>query len=520
MNWKASYFRNLAGDFTRSPESRFRRGNLEGGDDRVKPIRRNSVFRAAGWLLTLSVLMQVALVGQKADAQQDTIKVIVADIVNVSKNPNASPTLGANATAAVYNELSGSAQGRFDVSSSKDVSDAAKEIGIRTPSGPGRQPNYTETELLRLAKRLQATAVVTGTVSATPPLRGRGVTVALSLKVKDLASGENINGGIANVVSNPRPGQGNDPEELLNKALEDASQLAIREIVAHQLVTSTVLNVTGSIAIINRGTRDGLKVGDELTVFRYIPNSEVIKVGKLKLARVYAGDSEADIRENTLGIAIEDQARVIYFPRGIIGSNSVVRPSTARGALSFSAIGATLAAIGIGVVVASAARGGQASVSDVSAESTSNALTAQVRIRWGDNVFGSAGVTQYKIFRIPDFAFSPSFASGTGGAGGGNGNTTVGTSGFPIGVSDVNRRQFDDTPSPSFRAFTFATGLNAALAGSNSNGGQGGGGGTTTGGCSSTSVALTTTVDFGFRPGVSYQYQVNAVVLRQRNLSG
>ena len=465
-------------------------------------------------------MMQVALVGQKAEAQ-DSIKVIVADIVNVSKNPNASPTLGVNATAAVYNELSGSGQGRFDVSSSKDVSDAAKEIGIRTPSGPGRQANYSDAELLRLAKRLQATAVVTGTVSATPPLRGRGVTVALSLKVRDLASSENINGGIANIVANPRPGQGSDPEELLNKALEDATQLAVREIVSHQLVTSTILNVTGSIAIINRGIRDGLKVGDEMTVFRNIGNSEVVKVGKLKLARVYAGDSEADIRENTLGIAIEDQARVIYFPRGIIGSDSRIRTSSARSALSFSAIGATLAAIGIGVVLASAARGGQSSVSDVSAEATSNALSAQVRIRWGDNVFGNAGVTQYKIFRSPDFAFSPSFVSGTGGAGGGggNGNTTVGTTGFPIGVSDVNRRQFDDTPSPSFRTFTFATGISAALSGSNSNGGQGGGT-TTTGGCASTSLASTTTLDFGFRPGVSYQYQVNAVVLRPRNLSG
>ena len=348
------------------------RGNLEGGDERLKPIRRSPAFRIVTWLATLTLALPIALLSPKANAQaQDVLKVIVSDIVNKNTSSGGS-ALGINATAAVYNELAGAGVGRFDVVSTKDVSDVAKELGIRTPSVSGQATNYSSQDLIRIAKRLQATVIAGGTVSASPQVRGRGVSVLLEVTIKDIASGENINGSSVRVTNNPRPGQSSDPEELLNKAVDDAAQKTISEIISHQLVASSILNVTGNIAILNRGIKDGLHVGDEMTVYRYTPVGDVIKVGKLKIARVYSGDSEAEIRENILGIATEDLARVIYYPKVVILNDGTFRPTASRTALSFSAIGATLSAIAIGVVLASAAKGGQASVTDVTAEPTSN----------------------------------------------------------------------------------------------------------------------------------------------------
>src|SRR5581483_6247342 len=114
------------------------------------------------------------------------------DIVN--KSPNGGQLLGVNATAAVYNELINAGQGKFYVFQTSEVQREAQTLGIRTPSVPGQPNNFSDPDLQRIAKSLGADAVVKGTVTTGPLVRGRPVQVALDVRIQDLASDEEING--------------------------------------------------------------------------------------------------------------------------------------------------------------------------------------------------------------------------------------------------------------------------------------------------------------------------------------
>src|SRR5262249_40319058 len=154
--------------------------------------------------------------------------------------------------------------------------------------------------------------IVRGEVATGPVVRGRPVTVALDVRIFDIASNEEINGGYDRNTVAARPGQPSDFEELLNKAVQDAALNTVRKGVQKQLVTATVLNVNGNLVILNRGTRDGIKAGDDLTVFREGPNGSKIQQAQLHVARAYPDNTEAEISRDIGGVQVEDYARVIY----------------------------------------------------------------------------------------------------------------------------------------------------------------------------------------------------------------
>lgn len=485
----------------------------------MKSIRRSPVFRATCWLLTLALILPMMLIRQKAQAQgQQVLKVIVADIQN--RTPSLTPNLGVNATAAVYNELSSQGQGKFFVYDTKTVLAEAQSLGIRIPSVQGVPSNFSQTDLVRIAKSLGADGIVRGVVQSDGSVvRGRPVFVGLDVRIYDIASGEEINGSITEERAEPRPGQAGDTEELLNKAVQDAALNVVRNIVQKQLVTATVLNVNEGIVILNRGQRDGIKVGDDLTVFREGTNGQKIQQAIIRAARVYPDNTEADIVRDIGGIQVEDFARVVYRSPQVLpvpgtNGNGHLRPSPRSASFSLSAIGATLAVIGLGVVVASAVRGGQTSVSGVTAEAGASNGSPFVRVRFSDNVFGQAGVQQYKIYRLPDFPFGT-----VGGGGNGNGGGGTNAAGVPVGTATPAVKEFDDQPSPFF---PYANGAGVLLG--NSNGGLNSGGNNNGGSGNNNQqcgvLIPSATLDTGFRPGMSYRYQVTAVILRQANLSG
>jgi hypothetical protein len=495
----------------------------------VKPNRRSPVFRAAAWFFALALIGPAAMQGTARAQAQQTLKVIVADIVN--RNRGGGENLGVEATAAVYNELLNTGAGRYYVFQTSEVQKEAQTLGIRTASAPGQPNNFSDPDLLRIARSLGADAVVEGSVESSGLSRGRPVRVSLDVKIHDMATDEDINGGIAQVTESPRPGQVADPEELLTKGVEDVAQDVVRQITQRQLFVATILNVNGNVAIMNIGTRNSLHVGDELTVYRQSP-AGTIRVGRLKAARVYPGDAEADIEQNVGGIQIEDLARIIYRPNAVlppVGSPGPLHNNPPRNNFSLGAIGATLTVIGLGVIVASSARGGQASVSAVTAEAGTQGSSPIVRVRFSDNVFGGAGVQQYKIFRLPDFPFGTlGTGNNNGGGGGGGGGGSVQVAGVPVGTATPTIREFIDLPSPNFRYANSGGwlvgssngGLNTTGGGGGNNGSGGGGGGGQQQGCTQAVPANPTTLDVGFLPGTSYTYQVTAVILRQANLSG
>ena len=186
-------------------------------------------------------------------------------------------------------------------------------MGIRVPSNPNQPANFSRADLTRLAKALNAEGVVTGRVNVATNKAGRVTSVAIDTTIVDAISEKEypINGAIVTQAVNPRAGEA--VEEAVTRAVGDAGLDAVRQMVQRQLVTATVLNINVETVIINRGTRDGLHVGDELLVLGYQPNGSTISKGIIKVARAYATDCECDATLNN-GISPENIARALYRP--------------------------------------------------------------------------------------------------------------------------------------------------------------------------------------------------------------
>ena len=496
----------------------------------MRNIRRSPVTRAFAWLMTLAMVAPVLTLdcmGAKAQTTQ-VLRVIVADFTN--KGKYGGEQLSIEARDAVYNELVNSGQGRFYVFGGQEVRQEAVRIGLRVPSVPTAPAYFSRTDLLRLAKELQADAIVEGQVGTPKPVAGRAVSISLGIKILDAASQEYINGGFSRTIATPKPGQSADPEELITTGVQDAALSVVREAVQRQQVSATVLQRVGDTIVLNKGLRDGIREGDELVVVRETAAGGRVKQGNIKVARAYATDAEAEVRKEVGAIRPEDIARVLYTTDIDInaGGESTKLPRTAR-PINFSLIGSTLAVLGLGVLLAQGARGGQSSVTDVVAEPfTRSDGTPGVRVKWRDNIFGQAGVVQYHIFRNPDFPYSPNIfgATTTGtGTGTGTGGTYV-VPNFPAGVSDGVTRKFEDATTyfPYNSGVSIIYGQAASAATTNSNGNSTGTSSTTTG-CGTLSFLIQSTlngttnvlvpVNTGFTTGRSYTYAVTAVILRQ-----
>lgn len=490
-------------------------------------IRKSRWTRVTVWVLTLALIAPMLLIGQRAARAQTAqpLRVIVEDFKSNTRSAN--DNLGRNATDAVYNELVASGQGRFDAIPEREVLAEAKAQGLRVPSVAGQPTNFSRFDYLRLAKALNADAIVTGQVAAIAP-KGRVTGVVLDVLVHDVAADADINGGQTKINLRPRPGMTEDNEELISNGLRDAALDVVRQLVQRQLVTGTVLNIVNGTVIVNRGARDGLHAGDELVILRDSPSGK-IRHGSATIARAYATDSEADIKENVGGIAPEDLVRVLYHPALVYDpgtGNAGLRAPSSH--VNFSAIGKTLTVLGIGVLVAVAIKGGQASVTNVHAEPGISGVQPIVRITWGDNIFGQAGVLQYHVFREPDFPFTSSGIGGNnngngGGNTGGNGGTTnVANFILPINVSGPTVREVEDRGAP-YSPYTIATtiitgsgnGGTTGVSGNNNNGG-GGNGNNNQGGCTIiTAGAVGALLNTGFAAGTTYRYDVSAVIQRR-----
>ena len=496
--------------------------------------RRNPAMRAAIWLTTLAYILPLLCLNSKPARAQtgQVLRVIVSDFVN--KGKYGGEQLATEATAEIYNEMANTGASRFYVYSNKEVTETAKRLSIRVPSVANQPAYFTRTELLRIAKDVGAESIVEGEVGTPTPTKGRAGSVQLGIRILDVASQEYINGGFAIAKAEPRPGQTADPEELILQSLRDASLNVVREVVQRQQVSATVLQRIGDTIVLNRGLRDGIREGDNLVVVRETTVGGRVKQGLLRVARAYATDAEAEVRNEVGAIRPEDIARVLYTQNWRI-TNDGFPTTTARTArpLNFSLIGSTLAALGIGVLIAEGARSGQTSVTGVVAEPTTDSQgTPQVRIKWRDNIFGQGNVVQYHIYRKPDFPYAPNVVSGTSSGGGGTGGTGGGTgtlfiSAFPIGVTSGQEHTYYDqfgTFNPFFRGVTIIIGT-AASALSNNNSSGGTGGGTTNVGCGAftyptviTGTAFPYPTSFGFSAGSSYTYQVTAIIQRQQSI--
>jgi len=517
----------------------------------LNAFRKNPITRGTIWLLTVAMAVPMLMLSPRAaHAQtQQGLTIIVADLVDLKTKKI--DQFSREATDAVAVELSASGQGRFSPFSSKDVRAAAAVLHIQVPSNPNDPLNLSTADYTRVARELHADGILTGDVFASTNSKGKVTGVVLEVKILDAASGDPINGAQSNLAIKVPVGSAAGPEELINKAVSDTALDVVRQMVQRQVVTGTVLNINVDTVLINRGTRDGLKNGDEVVILKNLPNGSRVNVGRVKIARVASTDAEADVVINN-GIGPEDTARILYRPQYIIGLGGVNQNNERSTRVNFSAIGRTATVLGLLVLGAVAIKGGQASVTNVNAEAGVEGGTPIVRVRFANLPYGQGNVLQYKLYRDPDFPFgvpgTGGTGGGTGGGGGGNGGgntggTTGGTTGtaglsspIPVNVSSGSRSEIIDRPSPND---PYATGVSVLLATSNGGvntggtltggggntggggGGTGGGGGGGTGGGGGGGGGLSgcgiqlVLIDTGFTPGKSYTYSVTSVVSRQ-----
>ncbi|MBI3720942.1 MAG: hypothetical protein HY248_00185, partial [Fimbriimonas ginsengisoli] len=253
----------------------------------MKRIRNSRAARILSWFLTWTMVLPLVtglIAPRSASAQQpapapvtNSMTVIVIDFANKSKTGG--DALARFATDAVAVELASS--GRFEVLRREEVARAAETLGYRAP--------FDQAQLARLAQQLGANAIVTGEVSKVTIEQKRGVeknvTVGLKVRVMDPSSGELINGAAELGGAVAKPGLSDD-EALAQEAISKAAVNAIHNINRYQLPEGTVLNTVGTPpdlqVLVNRGSRDGVQIGQDLIVLR-----SGVRVGRIRVTNAF-----------------------------------------------------------------------------------------------------------------------------------------------------------------------------------------------------------------------------------------
>jgi hypothetical protein len=184
-----------------------------------------------------------------------------------------------------------------------EVSKAARRLGIGKP--------YERPSLTLLARELRATHIVSGEVlffGTEGSSKLRVAKVEVWMRMRDIATNDLVNGAAS--VGEVKTSFYNI--DAFSRVTLSAAADCAAKMTSYKVPEGIILNTmsfTGPVApiLVNRGSRDGLALGDGLRVLR---NGE--KVGKLRVSRVFPTDSEVEIVENFQGIRPTDTVRFIF----------------------------------------------------------------------------------------------------------------------------------------------------------------------------------------------------------------
>jgi TolB-like protein len=257
-----------------------------------------------GFLIAFLALA-FAVPASRTDAQQPP-RALIADFVNASNDRHT--VMVRAATDATALELT--KRGVYAVIAQNEVDRAARERGLRVP--------YREEDWVALAKELDAPLLITGEIHHAGSRirdRQREMEVGLIVRVRDLALGEMVNGAAERGIAPDSP-DGNKTEGvlLMDAAAAAAARCAAR-IAAYRPIVGTILSTgsTGGVAIINRGSGDGVRSKQEFLIV----NRGVV-VARLRAGRVSLADTELKVIENIGGIRPQDKA-IAVFPEPKFG---------------------------------------------------------------------------------------------------------------------------------------------------------------------------------------------------------
>ena len=270
---------------------------------RVQQIKQRWYAKPLSLYLSIAIaftsLVFSLAIGRQAHAQ--TVNRLptwaVLDFANSTKYGGSD--IGREAGDSLVIELGNS--NRFNVITRGDVVNGLNTLGV--------QPPLDAIDIQRVGKQIGADAIVTGEVLAvTQKTDPAQVQAVVAVRVTDVASGELINGALAEGLSTPRPGAVIDQDTMVNEALGKAAFAAVKQITSYQLPEPTIINNEGpDTVLLNMGSRDGIQPGMNMLVRR-----NGTEVGRIRVGEVEDDESTAVVSESTLGIRPGDHARAIY----------------------------------------------------------------------------------------------------------------------------------------------------------------------------------------------------------------
>ncbi len=442
------------------------------------------------WLLTVVMITSIAtgMFGNKAAYAQTAVAGAspnaqdVAVVRFINKSGALGDSLAMDVTNQVANELS--ALGKYVPLPERNLEEAIKARGLKPP--------FDQVALARLAAELNVATVVTGTIEyarvRTPKGGVKTAEVAVLVRVTEATSGDLLSGGAQIGVAKSRPGISDD-DSLLREAANTAALLAVKQIAGSTLQVGTIVNTVGQIALVNRGSRDGVETGMRLIVLR-----DRQRVGTLQVQTVYPSDCEAKFVDNILGIRPEDKVRAVFpmppLPKSA-GEVTAKRPASHG---SMSGVAKILGTLLVGIAVVAAVAGGRnKTISGVTAEAMIDNGSAAVRLTWRNNMWAGGILQQYHVWRAPDHNFN--------------------YTGVPVAAVDqmAGNLTYVDHPTPTSYWDGVRSFLQPALPGSgtDSSGTGAGTGELVTPGVDDTGTPL------GFTIGDTITYSVNSVIRRQ-----
>jgi hypothetical protein len=209
---------------------------------------------------------------------------------------------GIAATDSVIQELN--LLNRYEISGRSDIQAAFGLLGLASPlSADGER---------RLGRLLGVDAVVTGSVSSITILSApQRASIILKIQVRDVQTGELINGAWVVGESEPRISPVSNPEAMISEAINNAAYDAVGKMSGYNNPRAAVLiREDRHRVLLSHGVQDGLKVGMSLVITRF-----GVRIGLVKVVRTETDQAEADVVEDGSGIAAQDVATAVYaFP--------------------------------------------------------------------------------------------------------------------------------------------------------------------------------------------------------------
>jgi len=348
-------------------------------------VVRHPWSRGVSWLLCVALVAPLLLMASPASAQSlrrvRQLRVVVLDIAPVSRTGEApKETLRRAALDAVAKELHSNRH--YLPVPDRDLQTELANLNLTPPYLPLHQ--------VRLAQALSADVVLTGYV-ASQGVRTEGdkrqAKIALQVFLRDVQTGENVNGATQIEVSRVIPGDTRTDEQLETEAIELAAAAAVDRMSRYEIPQGAVLQARSRGGItINIGSRHGVKGGMRFALLRKVYDRgtgtmSLELAGHMSVNKVFATTSECRAEKDAQTVMSEDVVRAIWQEKPMVADQQNP-PASASGdeddddEHETAKILLTVALVGLGVLVAARAMGhGAATAESVRARSATAAAT-------------------------------------------------------------------------------------------------------------------------------------------------